>query len=90
MKLKVVFSRGGTGLTKVLIIDDDRTVRHIVTTGLSGYSDITVVPAADGDVGAPAEAPVRALAPVTAGDAAFFSDDPWGVDLRRTGISFTR
>ena len=39
------------GLTKVLIIDDDRTVRHIVATGLNGYSDITVLPAADGDVG---------------------------------------
>lgn len=38
-------------MTKVLIIDDDRTVRHIVATGLNGYSDITVLPAADGDVG---------------------------------------
>ncbi len=51
MKFKIVFSRGGTELTKVLIIDDDRTVRHIVTTGLSGYADISVVPAADGDIG---------------------------------------
>ena len=38
-------------MTKVLIIDDDRSVRHIVATGLNGYSDITVLPAADGDVG---------------------------------------
>ena len=36
-------------MTKILIIDDDRTVRHIVTTGLNGYSGISVVTAADGD-----------------------------------------
>ena len=36
------------------------------------------------------EARVRPMAPAMAGDAAFFSDDPWGVDLRRVGISFTR
>jgi DNA-binding NtrC family response regulator len=38
-------------LTKVLIIDDDRTVRHIVATGLNAYSEITVLSAADGDIG---------------------------------------
>ena len=36
---------------KVLIIDDDRSVRHIVASGLNGYCDIVVVPAADGDIG---------------------------------------
>ena len=50
----------------------------------------TIAPADDGDVGAPVDTPVRPLAPATAADAAFFSDDPWGVDLRRVGISFTR
>ena len=39
------------GLTKVLIIDDDRSVRHIVASGLNGYSGISVVPASDGDIG---------------------------------------
>ena len=39
------------GLTKVLIIDDDRSVRHIVASGLNGYFGISVVPAADGDIG---------------------------------------
>ena len=43
--------QGRIGLTKVLIIDDDRSVRHIVASGLNGYCDITVVPAADGDIG---------------------------------------
>ena len=38
-------------MTKVLIIDDDRSVRHIVASGLDGYCGISVVPAADGDVG---------------------------------------
>ena len=42
---------GGIGLTKVLIIDDDRSVRHIVASGLNGYCDIVVVPAADGYIG---------------------------------------
>jgi len=36
-------------LTKVLIIDDDRTVRHIIATGLNGYAGISVVSAEDGD-----------------------------------------
>ena len=36
-------------MTKILIIDDDRTVRHIVATGLNGYAGISVVTAADGD-----------------------------------------
>jgi len=40
---------GRIALTKILIIDDDRTVRHIVATGLNGYSGISVVTAADGD-----------------------------------------
>ena len=38
-------------MTKVLIIDDDRTVRHIVATGLNGHFGISVVQAEDGDVG---------------------------------------
>jgi two-component system nitrogen regulation response regulator GlnG len=44
------FLVGGVALTKVLIIDDDRTVRHIVATGLNGYAGITVVSAEDGDI----------------------------------------
>lgn len=36
----------------------------------------------------PSSAPT--LAPATPGDAAFFNDDPFGVDLRRAGISFVR
>jgi hypothetical protein len=43
------------------------------------------------DVGSPSlDARVAPLVPATAGDAAYFSDDPWGVDVRRAGISFTR
>ncbi len=38
-------------MTKVLIIDDERTVRHIVATGLNGYSGISLVQASDGDMG---------------------------------------
>ncbi len=38
-------------MSKVLIIDDDRSVRHIVASGLDGYCGISVVPAADGDIG---------------------------------------
>jgi len=38
-------------LTNVLIIDDDRTVRHIVASGLNGHFGISVVQAGDGDVG---------------------------------------
>lgn len=58
-------------------------------TGTPG-AGAAIATAADGDVRAPVDAPVRPLAPATAGDAAYFSDDPWGVDLRRAGISFTR
>jgi hypothetical protein len=42
-----------------------------------------------GPVGGP-DAPVRPLAPATPADAAYFSPDPWGVDLRRAGLSFLR
>ena len=41
----------GTSLTKILLIDDDRSVRHLVTAGLSGYMDFEVVAAADGASG---------------------------------------
>jgi len=36
------------------------------------------------------DAPTTALTPATAADAAYFSPDPWGVDLRRAGLSFLR
>jgi DNA-binding NtrC family response regulator len=42
---------GVTALTKVLVIDDDRSVRHIVTSGLNGHHDFEVSSAADGDEG---------------------------------------
>ena len=38
-------------MSKVLIIDDDRSVRHTIERGLNGYSGIDVVSAADGEVG---------------------------------------
>jgi DNA-binding NtrC family response regulator len=38
-------------MPKVLIIDDDRSVRHTVERGLNGYCEITVESAADGDIG---------------------------------------
>ena len=38
-------------MTKVLVIDDDRGVRHIVTKGLDGQHGFTVISAADGDAG---------------------------------------
>ncbi|MEZ6137603.1 MAG: sigma-54 dependent transcriptional regulator [Pirellulaceae bacterium] len=38
-------------MTRVLVIDDDRSVRHIVTSGLSGHHDFEVSSAADGDEG---------------------------------------
>lgn len=50
----------------------------------------TVAPAADGDAGSSLDAPLRPLAPATAGDAAFFNSEPWGVDLRRVGVSYVR
>lgn len=37
-------------MVKVLIIDDDRTIRHIVKTALDGYFEISVVTANDGNV----------------------------------------
>ncbi len=43
--------QGSLGLIQVIIIDDDRSVRHIVASGLNGYCDIVLVPAADGDIG---------------------------------------
>ncbi|XZE20358.1 sigma-54-dependent transcriptional regulator [Pirellulaceae bacterium SH449] len=38
-------------MPKVLIIDDDRSVRHTVERGLNGYCGISVESAADGDIG---------------------------------------
>lgn len=38
-------------MTKVLVIDDDRSVRHIVTHALDGFHGFTVIAAADGDAG---------------------------------------
>lgn len=38
-------------LKKVLLIDDDRSVRHIILNGLNGYQDIAVITAADGTLG---------------------------------------
>lgn len=38
-------------LSKVLVIDDDRSVRHIITHGLSGRGEFEVVCAADGESG---------------------------------------
>lgn len=42
---------GNGTMTKVLVIDDDRLVRHIVTSGLQGYEDLEVLQASDGDTG---------------------------------------
>ena len=38
-------------MTKILVIDDDRSIRHIVATGLNGYADFEVLTAADGTAG---------------------------------------
>lgn len=38
-------------LTKILVIDDDRSVRHIVSSGLNGHHGFEVITAADGDAG---------------------------------------
>ncbi|XZE32673.1 sigma 54-interacting transcriptional regulator [Pirellulaceae bacterium SH501] len=38
-------------MTKVLVIDDDRMVRHIVSSGLTGYEGLQVLQASDGDSG---------------------------------------
>ncbi len=38
-------------VTKVLVIDDDRSVRHIITSGLTGHHNFEVIAAADGDAG---------------------------------------
>jgi len=38
-------------MAKVLVIDDDRSVRHIVTSGLTGHHGFEVVTAADGEAG---------------------------------------
>ncbi len=38
-------------MTKVLVIDDDRLVRHIVASGLNGYGEVQVLQASDGEVG---------------------------------------
>lgn len=50
----------------------------------------TITPVDDVGISPCLDAPVAPLVPATAGDAAYFSDDPWGVDVRRAGISFTR
>ncbi len=38
-------------LTTVLVIDDDRSVRHVVQSGLNGHHGFRVITAADGDTG---------------------------------------
>ncbi len=38
-------------MTKVLVIDDDRSIRHIVTHALDGFHGFKVIAAADGDAG---------------------------------------
>lgn len=38
-------------MTKILVIDDDRSVRHIVSNGLAGHHNFEVLLAADGDSG---------------------------------------
>ena len=38
-------------MKKVLVIDDDRLVRHIVTSGLQGYENLEVLQASDGETG---------------------------------------
>jgi DNA-binding NtrC family response regulator len=38
-------------VSKVLVIDDDRMVRHIVASGLQGYQGLSVIQADDGDSG---------------------------------------
>ncbi len=38
-------------MKKILVIDDDRLVRHIVKSGLQGYGDLEVLQASDGDTG---------------------------------------
>jgi DNA-binding NtrC family response regulator len=38
-------------LTKILVIDDDRSVRHLVSAGLNGHLDFEVFTAADGSAG---------------------------------------
>ncbi len=43
--------KGILTVNKVLVIDDDRLVRHIVASGLQGYQGLTVIQASDGDRG---------------------------------------
>ncbi len=38
-------------MTKILVIDDDRSVRHLIKSGLTGHHDFEVFCAEDGDVG---------------------------------------
>ncbi len=38
-------------MTKILVIDDDRSVRHIINSGLTGHHNFEVILADDGDVG---------------------------------------
>jgi two-component system nitrogen regulation response regulator GlnG len=38
-------------VTKILVIDDDRLVRHTISSGLNGYQGLSVVQASDGDTG---------------------------------------
>lgn len=52
LREKLVSSRLLEGiLTKILVIDDDRSVRHIVSSGLNGHHGFEVITAADGDAG---------------------------------------
>ena len=38
-------------MTRILVIDDDRSVRHLVTSGLNGHQDFEIFAAADGSSG---------------------------------------
>jgi DNA-binding NtrC family response regulator len=40
-----------SALTKILVIDDDRSVRHLIKSGLTGHHDFEVICAEDGDAG---------------------------------------
>jgi two-component system nitrogen regulation response regulator GlnG len=42
---------GDNDLPTVLVIDDDRSVRHLITSGLNGHHDFRVVAAEDGEGG---------------------------------------
>jgi DNA-binding NtrC family response regulator len=38
-------------LTKILVIDDDRSVRHLINSGLNGHHGFEILTAEDGDAG---------------------------------------